>query len=146
LCATPEAATVRDGSSRLLLHIAIESRASRSILEIESRASLSVLEVLLRAKLEAATVRDGSGRLPLHIAIESRASLSVLEVLLHANPDTGEAVCRRRDDVMLNFPPVLMAAASDYDLESIFTLLHYDPTITKRRVTFVSRKCKSPPA
>jgi hypothetical protein len=107
---------------------------------------MAILEYLLKVYPEAATVRDNSGRLPLHIAIESRASLSVLEALLRANPDAGEAVCRRRNDIMLNFPPVLMAAASDCTLESIFALLRYAPTITKRQVTFISRKRKSPPA
>jgi ankyrin repeat protein len=108
---------------------------------------MAVLKQLLKVYPEATTVRDGSGLLPLHIAIESRASLSVLEVLLRAtNPNAGEAVCRRRDDIMLNFPPVLMAAASDCDLESIFALLRYAPTISNRQVTFVSRKRRSPPA
>jgi hypothetical protein len=82
---------------------------------------------------EAATIRDGTGRLPLHAAIEANASLSILEALLCATPAAGIAVCRCEDDVMFNFPPALMAAASDCDLESIFVLLRHVPTITNRQ-------------
>jgi hypothetical protein len=108
--------------------------------------SIAVIEHLLEVYPQAANIRDGSGRLPLHCAIEVNAPLSVIETLLHDNPDTGGAILHCRDHVMLNFPPALMAAACDCDLESIFVLLHYDfPAITKRLgKTTIKRKRKSP--
>jgi hypothetical protein len=65
--------------------------------------------------------------LTLYAAIEAKAPLSVLKALLPVNPAVGEAVCRRQDDGMVVFPPALMAAANDCELESIFVLLRYDP-------------------
>jgi hypothetical protein len=108
--------------------------------------SIAVIEHLLKVYPQAANIRDGSGRLPLHCAIEVNAPLSVIETLLRDNPDTGGAILHCRDHVMLNFPPALMAAACDCDLESIFVLLYYDfPTITKRwGKTTIKRKRKSP--
>jgi ubiquitin carboxyl-terminal hydrolase L3 len=163
----PEAATVRDGSARLPLHAAIEANAPLSVSARLSvfpsvggmpplhyaaawrndscrQSQLDLVEHLLEEYPEAATIRDGTGRLPLHAAIEANAPLSVLEALLRVNPATGEAVFRRKGDVMVNFPPALMAAANDCDLESIFALLRYVPTLTKRQCSSVNRKRKLP--
>jgi hypothetical protein len=103
--------------------------------ESPRNGQVEVVEHLLSVYPEAATVQDGSGMLPLHAAIEANAPLSVLEALLRVHPVAGEAVCRRHGDEMWNFPPVLMAAASDCHLESIFVLLRYVPTIVKRQGT-----------
>jgi hypothetical protein len=108
-------------------------------------AQMEVIEHLLDVYPEAATVRDGRGRLPLHYAVEAKAPLSVLEALLRAGPATGEELCCQKDDVMLNFPPALMAAVSDCDLESIFVLLRSIPTIMKRQSPpFINLKRKRP--
>jgi hypothetical protein len=45
--------------------------------------------------------------------IQAKAPSSVLEVLLLLDLAAAEAVFYCHDDVMLNFPPVLMAAVSD---------------------------------
>jgi hypothetical protein len=157
----PEAMTIRDGNGRFPLHVAIVVNAPLSlsvrlatfpsvagILPLHYAVAwrndsfdsfrvgqVALVKHLLEEYPEAATVRDAGGRLPLHAAIEANAFLSILEALLRATPAAGEAVCRCKDDVMLNFPPALMAAASDCDLESIFVLLRYVPTITKRQGT-----------
>ena len=58
-------------------------------------------------------IRDGHGQLPLHVTIQAKAPSSVLEVLLLINLAAAEAGFYCHDDVMLNFPPVLMDAVSD---------------------------------
>jgi hypothetical protein len=170
LNAYPEAMTIRDGNGCFPLHLAIAANAplwlSVRLAAFPSVAGtlplhyavawrndsfysfrvgqVALVEHLLEEYPEAATIRDGSGRLPLHVAIEANASISILETLLRATPAAGEAVCRCEDDVMFNFPPALMAAANDCDLESIFMLLRYVPTITKTQgTTSVNRKRKS---
>jgi hypothetical protein len=88
-----------------------------------------IVDILLEVYPEAVTIWDNFGQLPLHVAIRANGQLSILEAMLHVNPVSGVAVCRCRDDAMANFPPAILAAASDCDLESIFVLLRHDPGI-----------------
>jgi hypothetical protein len=130
----PEALTIWDKSGRLPVHHAAAWHNTSSE-ESPSDGQAAVVEHLIEVYPEAATIWDNTGRLPLHYAIEANATLSVLKALLRVNPATGEALCSGQDDVMLNFPPALIAAASDCDLGSIFVLLRYVPTLMKRHGT-----------
>lgn len=95
---------------------------------------LENIEHLLKVYPQAMANWDGSGQLPLHCTIEVNTPLSIIKTLLRASPATGEAVFHGHDQAMLNFPPALLLAAAtcDCDLESIFVLLGYVPTIMNR--------------
>lgn len=119
-------------------------RARKCDFESQRLGHITVVEHLLKVYPEAATIRDGSGRLPLHAAIEANAPLPVLKALLHVNPAAGQAVSLRRENGTVNFPPALLAAVSNCNLESIFILLCSNPTITKTQsTTTIKRKRKS---
>jgi hypothetical protein len=91
---------------------------------------LAMTEHLLKVYPEAAYVRDSRDRLPLHLAIRAKAPLSMVQLLLDANQASGEANYRYKNE-FLNFPPALIASASECDLDVVFTLLRFVPSIAK---------------
>jgi hypothetical protein len=96
----------------------------------KSRHESTCNDGTLKVYPEAAYVRDSRDRLPLHLAIRAKAPLSMVQLLLDANQASGEANYRYKNE-FLNFPPALIASASECDLDVVFTLLRFVPSIAK---------------
>jgi ankyrin repeat protein len=90
-------------------------------------ANVVFLKQLLRAYPSACLVRDVHHRLPLHLALLQRADPRAVLALIAAYPSSAFQVCRTRD-AFFRRKPLVMAMASDCDLNVIFTLLRGDPS------------------
>ena len=114
-----------DGMLPLHYAVAWKSKQTKS-----RQRQIALVEFLLEAYPEATRVTDNRGRLPMHAAIEAKAPLPLIEVLLCANPASGEALYSHQNEFM-NFPSALIAAGMDCNLEVIFVLFRYFPSIVQ---------------
>ena len=116
-----------DGDGRTVLSILVVKMASCT-----EKKRLAVPKEILEYMLSyansenAATMRDGKGRFPLHLACENALTWRRgLHSLVEAN-----VVALEEYDPRTNLPPFALSASnSRCDLESIYLLLRYNPSV-----------------